>query len=172
MHFWLFCTVQIALFQCTSLYCSLNSHASDTGIRVKIFNIILNRHHQPQMAAVAIPEELGVWRDYKTDPLDHHFHQLERNSSGCKHAMHPWVGRVLGATCVPSTSRLERGQSCFQNCWSGWFPGTLHFTSTGEGKKPVCHIHEMKEFMRDQLDERIPTVLWWTVKRIILLNIT
>jgi hypothetical protein len=57
--------------------------------------MILNRRHQPQMAAVAIH------RVYKADPLHHHFHQLELNSSGCMRATHPWVGRVPGATCIP-----------------------------------------------------------------------
>ena len=41
MHSWLICTAKIALFQCTSQYCSLHSLTSDTGIWVKIFNMIL-----------------------------------------------------------------------------------------------------------------------------------
>ena len=67
----------------------------------------------------------------------------------------------LGATCARSTSRSRRPgrQSLLEDGRIGCFPCLLHFSPDGEEEKPVCHVENVEEFIRNQLDKAFSVLL-------------
>ena len=60
------------------------------------------------------------------------------------------LGACLGPHVLVQHLVLEGSQSLLEDGRIGCFPCLLHFSPVGEGEKPVCHVDNVKEFMRNQ----------------------
>ena len=110
---------------------------------VKPFNVLKqNRLHQPHRV---IPEESQPWKGWQMDQQKVDEVLQDVNNPGLLE-----LAACVGPQVLFQHFVLEGSQSRLEDRRSGPFPCLLHFSPFGERQKPVCHVDEEEEEMRDQ----------------------